>query len=325
MTSGRTRGSRTPIALVVALSAVAAVLVGCAPITSTNASGSAIPAAVSGAVVTNTITVDGRERTYLLRAPERVDESAPLPLLLVIHGAGGNASKAENATAMTDLAGADGFIVAYPNGTQAADVEGEFAWNAGACCATPVRDNIDDVKFIMAAIADIQAQQPVDTERIYVSGFSNGGMLSYRLACERPGFFAGVAVIAGALNVPDCAASATSVLMIHGTADATVPYTGGATNERTAARFGQWTNASFTDAVDYWSATDGCGQVPFRSIDGAITRLSFDGCADDTTLEVVTIADGGHRWPITAEVGFDASDLITEFFGLGSPVSTLAQ
>jgi polyhydroxybutyrate depolymerase len=325
MTSGRTRGSRTPIALVVALTAIATVVIGCAPITSTIASGSAAPASVSGAVITNTLTVDGRERTYLLRAPERVDESAPLPLLLVIHGAGGNASKAETATAMTDLAGADGFIVAYPNGTQAADVEGEFAWNAGACCATPVRDGIDDVKFIMAAIADIQAQQPVDPDRIYVSGFSNGGMLSYRLACERPGFFAGVAVIAGALNVPECAASATSVLMIHGTADVTVPYKGGKTNERTAARFGQWTNASFSDAVDYWSATDGCGQVPFRSIDGVVTRLSFDGCADDTTVEVVTIADGGHRWPITVEVGFDASDLITEFFDLGSPVSTLAQ
>jgi polyhydroxybutyrate depolymerase len=325
MTSGRTRGSRTPIALVVALAAVAAVVSGCAPITATNAAGEAVPAAVSAAVVTYTITVDGRDRTYLLRSPERVDQTAPLPLLLVIHGAGGNASKAEKATAMTDLAGADGFIVAYPNGTQAADIEGEYSWNAGACCARPVRDGIDDVKFIMAAIADIQTQQPVDPDRIYVSGFSNGGMLSYRLACERPGFFAGVAVIAGALNVPDCAAAATSVLMIHGTGDFTVPYKGGETNERTAARFGQWTNASFSDAVDYWSATDGCGQVPFRSIDGGVTRLSYDGCADDTTLEVVTIADGGHRWPITAEVGFDASDLITEFFDLGTPVTSLAQ
>jgi len=325
MTSGRTRGTRTPIALLVALVAAAAVISGCAPVTSTTASGTAVPASVSAQVVTNTLTVDDRERTYLLRTPERVDETEPLPLLLVIHGAGGNASKAENATAMTDLAGADGFIVAYPNGTQAADVKGEFAWNAGACCARPVRDNVDDVKFIMAAIADIETQQPVDPDRIYVSGFSNGGMLSYRLACENPGFFAGVAVVAGALNVPDCAASATSVLMIHGTGDLTVPYTGGKTNERTAARFGQWTNASFSDAVDYWSATDGCGQVPFRSIDGGVTRLTFDGCADDTALEIVTIADGGHRWPLKAEVGFDASDLITEFFDLGSAVSTLAQ
>lgn len=325
MTSGRTRGSRTPIALVVALATTIVTVAACAPVSTTNASGDDVPAAVSGAEVTNTLTVDGRERTYLLRTPGRVDEDAALPLLLVLHGAGGNAAKAERATGLTQLADADGFIVAYPNGTHATGVAGEFAWNAGTCCARPKKKNIDDVAFIMAAISDIQAQLPVDPDRIYVSGFSNGGMLSYRLACERPGFFAGVAVVSGALNVPGCAATATSVIMIHGTADATVPYRGGKTNPRTAARFGQWTNSSFSSTVDYWSATDGCGRVPFRTVDDRVTRLSFDGCADDTRLEAVTITDGGHRWPFEDEVGFDASDAITEFFGLGSSISTLAQ
>ena len=325
MTSGRTRGSRTPIAVVVALAIAALSLAACAPVTAIDASGSVVAANSSSSSERKTLEVDGRERSYLLSTPARVDVDAPLPLLLVIHGAGGNAAKAENATGMTGLANAEGFIVAYPNGTQAAGITDENSWNAGACCARPVRDDIDDVKFIMAAIADIAAHQPVDPSRIYVSGFSNGGMLSYRLACERPGFFAGVAVVAGALNVPDCAAAATSVLMIHGTGDFTVPYDGGETNEKTAARFGQWTNASFADAVSYWSAADGCGTTPFSQVDGAITRLSYDGCADDVKLEVVTIADGGHRWPIVAEVGVDASDMITEFFGLGAPVSTLAK
>ena len=325
MTSGRTRGSRTPIAAVVALAAAALSLAACAPVASIEASGTAVATTSSRSSETQSLEVDGRERSYLLSTPARVDVDAPLPLLLVIHGAGGNAAKAEKATGLTGLANAEGFIVAYPNGTQAAEVEGEFSWNAGACCARPVRDDIDDVKFVMAAIADISAHQPVDPSRIYVSGFSNGGMLSYRLACERPGFFAGVAVVAGALNVPDCAADATSVLMIHGTGDVTVPYDGGNTNEKTAARFGQWTNASFADAVTYWSTADGCGSAPFSLVDGAVTRLTYDGCADGVKLEVVTIADGGHRWPIVAEVGVDASDMITEFFGLGAPVSTLAK
>jgi polyhydroxybutyrate depolymerase len=326
MNSGRARGPRAAIVIACALGALALVVAGCAPVTSTEASGLALAGASTSTAVAATITVDGLERNYLLHAPVRADVTAPIPLLIVIHGAGGSAAKAEAATGMTELADADGFLVAYPQGTQAADVAGEYSWNAGACCATPVKKKIDDVAFIAAMIADIAKEQPVDPEQVYVSGFSNGGMLSYRLACELPGVFAGVAVVAGALNVSECAAEgATSILLVHGTGDQTVPYTGGATNERTAKRFGQWSNASLADSAAFWITQDGCPTLPRTTKGEGVTRSFYSNCIDDTKIEVITIADGGHIWPVKEKSGFDASALITQFFGLGQPVSTLAK
>ena len=303
--------------------AAAVALAGCAALPGSDAP---IVTAAAGGAAASTIVVDGLERTYLVRAPERVVADAPLPLLLVIHGAGGNAARAEAATGLTALSDADGFIVAYPQGTQAADVAGEYSWNAGACCANPVKKNIDDVGFINAMIDDIALAHPVDPERIFVAGFSNGGMLAYRLACELDRRVAGIAVVAGALNVESCdAPAATSVVMIHGTGDQTVPYTGGKTNERTAGRFGQWHNASLADAVSYWSGRDGCTASPITAVDGGVTRASFDACEEGVSVEVVTIKDGGHVWPVKAKGGFDASTFITQHFGLGGPVATLAQ
>ena len=326
MTVGHTRGPRrirAPHAALVAVLAAAVVLTGCA--TSPAAESPIVTAAAGGAVATS-IVVDGIDRTYLVRAPERAVADAPLPLLLVIHGAGGNAAKAEAATGMTGLSDADGFIVAYPQGTQAADVAGEYSWNAGACCANPVKNNIDDVGFINSVIDNIATDYPVDPARIYVAGFSNGGMLAYRLACELDRRVAGIAVVSGALNVTSCEApAATSVLMIHGTGDLTVPYTGGKTNERTAGRFGQWTNASLDDAVSYWSGRDGCTGEPATSVDGSVTHATFAACEEGVKLDVVTIDGGGHVWPSKARGMFDASHLITEYFGLSAPEATLAQ
>lgn len=320
----RMTSTRASIAVACAIAALALVVAGCAPVSEPQAAAPAL--AATAVAITNTITVDGVNRDYLLRTPATA-VSEPRPLLLVVHGAGGNAGKAEKATGMTALSDAGGFIVAYPQGTQAADVAGEYSWNAGACCANPVKNNVDDVAYIKALIADIQTQQSVDPARIYIAGFSNGGMLAYRLACELPGEFAGIAVVSGAFNVSDCAtAGATSVLMIHGTGDKTVPYSGGATNERTALRFGQWENASLAMAVDFWSNLDGCGTAaPFAVVEGGVTRKSFAACADEKKVDVVTIADGGHIWPIKAQSGFDASSLITEFFDLAQPSTVLAR
>ncbi|MGV8883961.1 MAG: alpha/beta hydrolase family esterase [Microbacteriaceae bacterium] len=339
MNIGHTRGPRrirTPhAALVAALGAaltVTVALAACTTVPSRDVAAADGPvdgpvvAAVASEASTESIAVDGLDRTYLLHAPQRAVADAPLPLLLVIHGAGGNATRAEAATRMTALADADGFIVAYPQGTQAADVAGEYSWNAGACCAKPVTQNIDDVAFIDAMIDDIATDYPVDPQRIYIAGFSNGGMLAYRLACELDRPVAGIAVVSGALNVAACEApAATSVLMIHGTGDKTVPYAGGNTNERTAGRFGQWHNASLDDAVTYWSGRDGCTGAPVTSVNRLVSRASYGTCDDDVTIDVVTIDGGGHVWPSKAKGDVDASDLITEYFRLSAPEATLAQ
>ena len=293
---------------------VVVLLAGCAQ--SPRDSGSTIPAASD--VTLNLMDIGGVSRTYLVRTPAVANPERPLPVLVMLHGAGGDGARAEVATGFTADGDLDDFIVVYPYGTQAADVPGELSWNAGACCGVPQREQRDDVGFISAMLDEVIAQHPVDESRIYLAGFSNGGMLTYRLSCELGERFAAIAVVAGALNVTVCEAPVPmSVLIIHGTADLTVPYIGGETNERTAARFGQWDNVSVADSAAFWRDRDGCEDLPVTTVEGTASTDDYQGCADERTLEVITIDDGTHSWPREETQGFDASAKILSFFQLG--------
>lgn len=293
-----------------ALGALLAVLAGCAP--QPDDDGRVLSVVPEQ---TNTIQVGDLERSYIVRAPEQQD--APMPLLIVLHGAGRDAAAAEQATGFSDAAMANDFVVAYPNGTPANLVEGELAWNAGACCGAAARGAVDDEAFVLAMIAELQASYAIDPSRIYLSGYSNGGMMSYRLACEHGELFAGIAVISGALNFSPCTPTVPlSVLIVHGTADLTVPYNGGETNDRTAARFGQWLNTSVEYATNFWVEHDDC------DTDAVVTELeptttdTYSGCTDGAEIEVVTIAEGTHTWPRLATLGVDGSELVLTFFAL---------
>ncbi|GAB2460633.1 polyhydroxybutyrate depolymerase [Conyzicola lurida] len=268
----------------------------------------------------HTLEIDGVNRNYIAHVPDGAAIGAPLtlPVLVVLHGAGSNAHKMETATGLSDLATADNFIVVYPSGTQAADIPDQRAWNAEGCCGLPVRAGVDDVEFITAVLDDVEEQYAVDTSRIFVAGFSNGGMMTYRLSCELGDRIAGIAVVAGAFNLTGCESdAATDALIVHGTGDLTVPYLGGPTNPRTAARFGQWTNASFATARATWIERDGCEETPETEVSAPVTIETFTDCDDDTKLEAVTIADGTHVWPLSPTGGFDASQAVVSFFGLG--------
>jgi polyhydroxybutyrate depolymerase len=264
---------------------------------------------------------DGAERSYVAHVPDGAAIGAPLtlPVLVVLHGAGGNAAKAEFATGLSDYAQSDDFIVVYPSGTQVAEIPEQLGWNADGCCGVPAASGVDDVGFITAVLDDIESKYAVDAERIYVAGFSNGGMMTYRLSCELGDRIAGIAVIAGAFNVSECESDArTDVLIVHGTDDQTVPYRGGPTNERTAGRFGQWMNASVGTATRTWMARNACDSQPVTSVDGSVTRETYEDCDDDSRLTVVTLSGGAHVWPMAPVNGFDASGSLVEFFGLDS-------
>ena len=305
---------RRGTAAVAALAALVllAVLAGCTPAPSDD-----IRVSPAGDVKLNLIEVDGIPRSYILHVPSEVRPGKPLPVVVMLHGAGGDAERARLASGFDDYADADGFIVVYPNGTQAAAVPGEYSWNAGACCGAPQRTGIDDVAFISAVLDEVAAQHPVDASRVYLTGFSNGGMLTYRLSCELGERFAGVAIVGGALNLTVCdAPSPMSVLIVHGTADHTVPYDGGESNERTAARFGQWKNVSVADSTAFWRDRDECDDEPATTIEGPIATDTYEGCIDDRMLEVVTISEGTHAWPRLDTQGYDASASILSFFQL---------
>ncbi len=169
-------------------------------------------------------------RTYLLHAPACAAPCAPRPLLLVLHGLGETAAQAQSLTNFDHYADTDGFVVAYPQAL-ATNLD-KSAWNAGTssgptqCCAAATAD---DTSWLAGLPRVIAKRVPIDLKRVYVAGFSNGGMMAWKAACQRPDVFAAAEVVSGALLVP-CSRTVVHVLHAHDpTHDCIVPYHGGYT------------------------------------------------------------------------------------------------
>jgi polyhydroxybutyrate depolymerase len=153
-----------------------------------------VPAAAD---IAATLTHDGLERTYRLHIPATYNEAQPPPLVLALHGGGGTGENMVRLTGdLNALADAEGFLVAYPDGM-------DKHWNDGRPLSSrrAYTENIDDVGFLKALVDRIAQDYAVDPGRIYAMGISNGGMMSYRLACEAPGTFSAIAAVVSSMSV----------------------------------------------------------------------------------------------------------------------------
>jgi polyhydroxybutyrate depolymerase len=169
--------------------------------------------AVAGAADgSGTLDLDGRTRTYLV---------------LVLHGGGQSPRSAEKMSGMSAKADKENFLVVYPSGT--GRLSSMPTWNSGACCSHAMKNNVDDVAFLRALISKLEEDYAVDRKRVFVTGISNGGMMSYRLACELADKIAAIAPVEGAQDTPCHPSSPLSVVIFHGTADRLVPFSGGTT------------------------------------------------------------------------------------------------
>ena len=269
---------------------------------------------------TQTLTHAARERSYLLYVPANVDWSQPVPLVLVFHGGTGNAKNAAQMTEFNTLADQHGFLVVYPNGTGRLSDEKLLTWNGGGCCGYAQQENVDDVGFVRALVANLQTRVDLDPRRIYATGFSNGAILSQRLACEAAGLFAAVAPVSGTLNFAPCQPSQpVSVIEFHGTADQHILYEGGFGPESLI----QVNFASVRDSIGFWAGADGCNAQATSTTADDIQHETWGGCARSTAVELYTVLGGGHAWP-GGHGGWTGSDeptqtisaaqLIWEFF-----------
>lgn len=238
------------------------------------------------------LTHEEIERTYYLYVPSKSDK--PRPLVIVLHGGGGSPKNIAETTGFSELAKQKDFMVAYPLGT------GRFpTWNAGKCCGYAERSDIDDVGFIDQMLADIKTKVQVDNTRIYATGMSNGGMMSYRLACERSNVFAAIAPVAGAMNTFTCKPnSRPSILIFHALDDKNVPYEGGAPTEGVRAMASQKPEAdtSVNEALGFWVKNNYCRNFPQQKDEGEVKRLSYY-CAENQEVRLNTLKTGGHSWP----------------------------
>lgn len=166
-------------------------------------------------------------RDYVLYTP--LSLPATPPLLIVMHGGGGNANWMTRHLNMNAMADRYGFKVAYLNGTGTGGLllNNLRTWNAGRCCGPAQKTNADDKGYIAGFIRMMAQQQNMDTRRVYLTGHSNGAMMSYRMACEMRDKIAGIVAVSGTVGVDQCNAPGLPVLHIHGTNDPNVPVQGG--------------------------------------------------------------------------------------------------
>ncbi|HEX6707834.1 MAG TPA: PHB depolymerase family esterase [Albitalea sp.] len=282
------------------------------------ANAAAAPPAAEGA---RTLVHQGLERHYVVRAP--ASASAALPLVLVLHGGGGNAAISEQMTGFTDKAMREGFVVVYPEGTARRGSGRLLTWNAGHCCGHAMERRVDDVGFIRALVDRLVAERLVDPRRVYVTGMSNGAMMAHRLGIELPDRIAAIAPVVGALFGDEPKpAKPVAALMINGRLDASVPPAGGAPGGRFPWA---WDGKPALPALaqgSFWAAANGCGDTPEATERGPLAQWRYR-CTPGREVELLIVADNGHAWPggragsrrgDTPSTAVDATDLIWRFF-----------
>jgi polyhydroxybutyrate depolymerase len=241
-------------------------------------------------------------------------------LVVVLHGALGTAKQAESSYGW-DAEADTGHFVVYPDGYRRT-----WAVSDG-CCGPPAAQHVDDVAFVTAVVRAVSGRRPIDQNRIFATGISNGGALDYRLACDT-NIFAAIGPDSTDLLGGCPSPSPISVIHIHGTADQTFPYQGGSgrhNNGGTGPDPADTTGPPIPQLIDEWRQTDRCSS-PVAKVSGPVTT-SVASCPDGRAVELVTIAGAGHQWPgepgprgpEAAQLdppfpGLDATSTIWDFF-----------
>ena len=259
----------------------------------------------------NTIDVGGRTRSYFVHRPPTYNGKTALPLVLVLHGGTQSAASAERMSGMSDEADKENFLVAYPSGT--GRLKNVPTWNSGNCCGYALENHVDDVAFLRALISKLEHDYAVDPKRIYVTGISNGAMMSYRAACELSDKIAAIAPVEGAQNVPCKPSSPVSLIVFHGTADRLVPFSGGSTPFQVGPKR---SDTSVADAIAFWVKVDGCSAAAKHSEAKYVHIDTYTSCKDGAGVALYAIEGGRHMWPGASMSGNDvaATDIMWKFF-----------
>jgi|Transcript_2312 polyhydroxybutyrate depolymerase len=251
----------------------------------------------------------GKSRSFDIFVPEGLVEDTVNPAVFMWHGFGGSPTQVADFTHASTAAAKKRYFVIYPKGSGLLP-----GFNGAGCCPGVFND---DVTFFRNMVTWLESNMCVDSNNIFSAGFSNGGFMSNRLACEASDLVKAIAVHSGSIGLNfECKPSkGMPVLMIHGTADATVPYFGN----------GQWN--AFSQLANIWAGLNQCGDetnahVGYRSEKTECTV--FDACARDSVpMQICTVEDMGHKWAGDGDFEIDATMAIFEFFEAQAEPSNL--
>ncbi|WP_433463797.1 alpha/beta hydrolase family esterase [Spirillospora sp. CA-128828] len=235
-------------------------------------------------------------REYLLHVPAKMADGKwqsgkpadPPALVIALHGGLADMSQMEKLTGFDRLSDEHGFLVAYPDGFMT-------TWNAGDCCGAAKIGHIDDVGFLGKLIDKVTGAGMADPKRVYVTGFSNGAGMAYRMACEKPGEIAAIGVVEGALVTKCDPGRPVSAMIFHGTADRNVPYDGGGNRDFNDSR----PFPPVSRAVDFWRKVAGLPE-PHERVKALSDGTNCESTGKSGRGVAVTfckINGGTHRWP----------------------------
>ena len=258
-----------------------------------------------------TIFRDGETRSYVIYIPSSYQEDKPLPLMINFHGFGGNASDyAQNIgeyNGLNTTANENNFIVVYPQAV--IGPKGSTYWTPGDNRIDNIREN--DIYFTKELISEIASIYNLDQNRVYAVGFSNGGMMSYSLACLGADFIAAVGIMSGISISGDCETPniSTSIIHFHSTEDNILPYEGNRDYQAVPDVINSWNN---------FNGIPNSSQITTELNDGRVTRYDYTGGNDGSSFVLYKINSssgrkGGHVWFSEDIGGINPNQLLWDF------------
>lgn len=250
----------------------------------------------------------GQTRTYYMDAPDPIPEGAPL--VFVLHGYGSSAATIRTYSGWGGLAVEEGFVAVFPQGTQ--DNFNVPHWNANLGLSTTY-----DHGFLVALAQYLQEQYNLSSECTFSCGMSNGGFMSYSLACERPDIFAAIGSVTGAMSAEDFGCTPTEVIPIihlHGTDDNVVSYEDGTG--------GAWGTESVPDIIEHWTGLMGTTVLEESTLPNqelldqtSVDFLRHSGAPGGQEFHHYRVNGGGHDWFGTwGSQDVDATTVMWDFF-----------
>jgi len=271
-----------------------------APDAAPHACAGSLPALKPGNA-TVTMQSGGRSRSYIQHVPSGLAAGAPLAVVIDLHGAGGNGKQQQGLSGFNALADQEKFLAVFPDG-----VDGY--WNVDdTCCGTAGKQKVDDVGFLKAIITQLSAETCIDNQRIYVSGFSNGGGLAHRMGCEAADVVAAIAPNATDLRTDPCnPARPISMMEVKGLADSLEPYDGGLVGPAG----GQYVAVGAKASQKLWADIDHCTGTATTSDQYC---ANYTQCADGVEVDLCSLPNTDHS-TYGNSLGFNVASVIWKMF-----------
>lgn len=254
-------------------------------------------------IVNGTLNYQNLDREYILHIPESFDGTSAAPLVIFLHGGGGNAESAQGFTNFNTISDENGFIVAYPQASFEASPN-SFVWADGRGLP-PDSQGIDDVGFIVNLTTELQREYNIDSERVYLCGFSNGSFLTQKIAFENNSQFAAIGTLGGTMSESQFSSGnpgrAIPMIYVFGTDDPLVPYEGGFVSDNQNLE----PVVGVVDAVNFWRDNNATQNAlsPVNvansntSDNSSVTIYEYTDGNCESAVKYYEVTGGGHTWP----------------------------